>query len=127
MAKTYAECEAQVIAAHPSFSVQVIEEVTVITPDSDPEAYDAMVAERAQWCVDHSVQKDAQKADQDQQTGIVAKGQWLEDTATNLRDTTKAMTMQQLRNVTAEHMEITADIIRYLNKHLMQPAEETGT
>lgn len=60
MAKTYAQCKAEVEATHPEFRVQEGTTVTVITPASDPATYDAMAAERAQWCVEASVAHDEQ-------------------------------------------------------------------
>jgi hypothetical protein len=70
MAKTYAECEAQVTTNHPTFSVQNGDEVTVISPVIDPVIYDAMVAERAQWCVEQSARQEHEDSQKQQRTQV---------------------------------------------------------
>jgi hypothetical protein len=120
MAKTYAECEAQVIAAHPTFSVQTGEEVSIITPASDPDTYAMMVDERATWCVEQSARQEAQDAERQEGRDVMGKVTALETTADRLRSA-EAFSNAQLRNFMAEHMDVTAEVMRYLNKKSADP------
>lgn len=46
------EIEAKVRTDHPEFRVGEGDEVTIISPETDPETYEAMIAERVEWLVE---------------------------------------------------------------------------
>ena len=86
------------------------------------EEYEQMAQHRADLLMEQEERTAADDANTQESQGILDDAQWLEDTAVNLRDTTKTMTIQQVRNVIAHGFDIQAHVIRYLHKQRNQPA-----
>lgn len=61
---TEAEIEDQIREQHPDFMVQEGDEAILISPESDPERYEQMIAERVQWRLEQQEQ-DAAQAEED--------------------------------------------------------------
>jgi hypothetical protein len=93
------ELESQIRADHPEFRVSEGDEVTVISPESDPETYEAMIAERVQW----QIEAQEQQADQEAKQAIrriVREGlPLLEANLTTLRGTGSITAADQRRMV----------------------------
>lgn len=89
-----------------------------------PEEYETMALDRGQMLYDQSQQQEATDADVAEGQAILDRVKALETTADRLQDPTVTFTIQQIRNVMAEHMRVTADSIRYIHKHSALPVEE---
>ena len=93
------EIEAQIRADHPEFRVQEGGGVTVISPESDPETYEAMIAERVEWAIAQQERDAVQQAKQDIRR-IVREGlPLLEANLTTLRGTGTISAAEQRRMV----------------------------
>lgn len=96
---TPAEIDAQIRADHPEFRVSEGDEVTVISPETAPEEYERMIAERVQW----QIEAQEQQADQEAKKAIrriMREGlPLLEANLTTLRGTGTISAAEQRRMV----------------------------
>lgn len=94
------------------------------TRETTQAEYDAMADHGADTVLAAHEAEQAHEADRVEGAGIMDKARLLDDTADRL-DSPEAFTNTQFRHVVAEHMRVTAQMIRYLNKHADQPLPET--
>ena len=117
-------------AANPVFTVTEHDAATgettttEVTADSDPERYEAIAQDRYALQLEAEATQADQDADHAEGKGIMGKMTALETTAARLKDPAEVFTFQQIRNVLAEHMLVTAQSIRYIHKHSNLPQDE---
>jgi hypothetical protein len=93
------EIEAQIRADHPEFRVSEGDEVTVISPETDPEAYEQMIDERVVWALEQQERNAELQAKKDIRR-IVREGlPVLEANLTTLRGTGTISAAEQRRMV----------------------------
>jgi hypothetical protein len=88
-----------------------------------PEEYEAMAQDRGPMIAQMENEQEAKNADVAEGKSIMQKVTALETTADRL-DSTEQLTAAQTRHFNAEHMRVTAQVMRYLNKHSANPVPE---